>query len=248
MKRIVGALLCAVLLLGCAGCGVETYDGKIHLPQWGGDLEKHWYIDESGAVSQKGKHTLDGEICTVCNATVSHYVGGATLSVPDAFGDVAVYIEYDESGKVIWDTYNYYEHDENGWLTYQINYDGDRLQEETIYQMHRIEQEPCALVSTFYDVSGIVEEITYNDIGEIIQIVKKDADGQVTRTERYERVYGEDNNLRNEKIYVDDVLATERIYVDDGFGFYYIGEEITYRPDGAVDIVTKYDIEGNIVE
>lgn len=249
MKRLLSILLCAAICLGCVGCAVDTYEGKILLPQWGGDLKRHWYIGEDGAVSQKGRHTLgDNEICTVCGATVSHYVGGATLSIPNQFGDVVVYKEFDQSGKLTWDTYNYYEHDENGEMTYQKTYDGDRLQEEHVYQKGQNGEKPIPKVTTYYDVSGTTDRMTYNEIGDMIQMEKLDENGVLFRTERYERVYGEDSNLRNEKIFIDDVLTTERVYVDDGFGFYYIGEEITYNPDGTVADTVKYDIDGNVIE
>lgn len=249
MKRILPIVMALCLCLTLlAGCKDKEPEGSLTAGEWSVDLHEHWHEDADGKRTDVKAHDLNGSgACTVCGAEVTVNADGS--------GDVYVYgpdnawtqaIYYDADGKVITVMRTDMTYDENGKLkTVKTTVDGRLAQEEN----HTYDESGTLVQveSVSYLENGAKEIYLYDGEDTVMGFTYYDADGSVTVEERYEHTRDTSGNIINDKTYSNGVLIREHDYAPDAGGMYVVVMTKEYHDDGTVT-VTRYDLEGNVLE
>lgn len=249
MKRGIGiaAVLCLCLVL-FAGCKDETPQAGVIKGGWHIDLESHWHEDEDGRRTDEQAHTPDArDVCTACGAEiVINADGSGEVNVYDEENDRIWRIFYDAEGNVESTSRTDMTYDESGNPLSSVVYINDTLVSETFYAYDSDGEAYAAKVTNYMD-DGSKEVYTYNEYEATTSMTVYDADGNVTKAERYEITYDDSGDVLNEKTYRNGILVIERSYAPDAAGFHMLVEEILYDENGIMTI-TRYDLTGKVIE
>ncbi len=244
VKRIIlPLLLCALVTVVFTAC-------HSHTPEWKIDADSHWKECACGEISEKGEHTFDLDICTVCGAERKTEDGKVTeMGVWNDYGDWIQWLYFDEEGNLKNETSAEYTYDETGNKLTDILYEDGVLVSSGEYE-YNSEGFTFKKYETEYYEDGTKCVYEYNENGDSLGYVLYDEEGKKTESYRSEYITDEKGDLTGEKVYENDVLTQEIKYAfaNDGEEDYLYAQEVaTYAEDGS-KTVEKYDENGDTVQ
>lgn len=243
LKRIIIPTLMCILMTGAfTAC-------HSHNPEWRIDKEEHWKECECGEISEKGEHTFELDICTVCGAEIKKEDGIITdMTVFNSYGDWIHQIYFDEDENPAFEYTAEYDYDESGNVTVARIYEGGALYQSAEYA-YDDEGFTYKKYETEHMQDGSRYVIEYNETGDPVCYYEYDADGKLYETRRSEYLTDENGELTGERVYINDVLTNEMKYLSGSDGeeeYYYISEQTEYLDDGS-RFVEVYDESGDVV-
>lgn len=138
-----------------------------------------------------------------------------------------------------------------------------KCDEQMDFAPHAFDEDGTCTVCTagFYDTQeGTKEAKAFDDHGALVLHIQYDADGNVLSDDRYAYEYDSSGVVKNQKYYIDRVLAHEDVYLprtDSQTGETYKAESIDYytgiytvksefSEEGLLMLTTTYDANGKI--
>ncbi len=245
-KRISVVFLVCIIVM-CAFTACHSHKAG---DEWKIDKDSHWRECDCGEITEKGEHTFDLDICTVCSAERKTQDGSITeLAVYNSYGDWIQCLYFDEKGEYAGVDSAEYTYDEKGnMLTEKIYEDGVLFLSSDFeygsdgYTYRKYETEHYA------DGGKCVCEL--NEAGDELGYILYDEQGNQLESFRSEYVTDENGELTGEKVYENDVLVREMKYAsakNEEEEYYYITEEKVYAEDGS-SLVKKYSEDGDVIQ
>ncbi len=244
IKRIIlPVLICALMLFAFTAC-------HSHNPTWRIDKDSHWKECDCGEISEKGAHTFENEVCTLCGAEKKTEDGKITeIGIGNDYGDWVQWLYFDEDEAQSSECFAEYTYDKDGnKLTDKIYEDGQLISSgEFEYDDQGLTYKKYE-TEYYEDGTKCVNE--FNESGDSLGYVLYDEEGNPAESYRSEYITDEKGDLVGEKVYENDVLIKEMKYASANDGeedYLYITEETNYSDDGS-KTVEIYDESGDIIK
>ncbi len=232
-------LVCLLALTAFAACGetvaetdevTQTNDGRF---VWERDGSTHWKVYEDGTTSSPEEHTLDDlDVCTACKSQIWDFGNGVNVYDYDEQGNTVRTSEYDENGRLVYEDKYEYEYDADGNCIKDTCYVNGVLSSVTEYAINA-DGEMVTCAYTGYREDGSTSVCSYDDFGNITEILDYDADGNLWATTDY--LYKADENG-------DLYTAKETTLFSDGTSSIY-----EYNEHCDYTVIGEYDADGNAV-
>lgn len=230
VKRILPVfMICALMMLAFTGC-------HSHNPEWRIDKDSHWKECSCGEISEKGEHSFELEICTVCGTERKAQEGLLTdMCLYNEYGDWVQILYFDEEENLYAESEAEYNYDKNGNKLSERMYDDGVLITSCEY-----DYDSNGLTYRKYETEhmedGSKTVIEYNEHGDNLGSISYDAEGKQTESYRSEYITDDEGELIGEKVYENDILTKEMKYAegnDGGEEYLYITEMTEYSQDGT---------------
>lgn len=272
-KRILPLLMSGLLVLNAlSGCGKHKHAaGDI----WERNATEHWRLCECGEKLESGTHQLQNDVCTLCGSEIWDTGDEIHIYNYDEMGSTIHSSSYNTQGELLYDqVFNYEysanglilresvwengfciqetEYDENGNVTISRSYEeGIGLSLESRYEYTQnadgLDYQSGAI--EYFVALGVTYAYQYSPYGDLISLVKYDADNNVVFTEQYEREYNEEGQKLWEKRYTNSILTFEivgytTVTLEDGW-MRFPAETVEYYEDGS-RLVSVYGDNGEV--
>lgn len=198
LKRTLILLLpCLAALFAITSCAAHTHTaGEL----WDGDASTHWRACECGEKMDMGAHDEGGDMfdCSVCGAAIIDMDEEIEVCFDDPYGHTERCTVYDKEGNIVRSVRYAHTYDDEGNMLTEKYYDGIRLAEEKEYAVDT-DGELRIVKSITYSEDGSCTVTEYDQHGNIISSVSRDAYGNTTLEIYSEYAAGEDGNLYERK-------------------------------------------------
>ena len=151
-KSLLMISLLLALTLGCVCCAEQADDSTLPVFAWERNALEHWRVLASGEEADRGAHSLEDHVCTVCGSEIWMFDDSiADVSDYNEHGDLVRYSLFDEDGIAVCELLYAYEYDAEGHMLLSREFTGNVLTGEIVYTVGSEGQQIPVSQIIFYD-------------------------------------------------------------------------------------------------